>query len=182
MKKTGLTRGLVQVYTGDGKGKTTASIGLALRALGAGLKVLMIQFIKGARSTGEVAAASAFDPSFRIVPAGEGFVGLGGHDESDHASSAEAAVKALRFARQCMASEAYDVLILDEINCATSLGLVAAEDVLRMIQAKPERVELVLTGRGADPRILEVADLVTEMREIKHPFRKGIAARKGIEF
>ena len=182
MSTTGLSRGLVQVYTGDGKGKTTASIGLAIRAMGSGLRVLMVQFIKSARPTGEVMAASGFDPGFRIVPTGRGFVGLGARSESDRESSAEAAAEALVFAWDCMISGKYDVLILDEINCAVALGLVPAEDVLRMIQEKPEGVELVLTGRSADSRILEAADLVTEMREVKHPFRRGVAARRGIEF
>jgi len=182
LKEAGLSRGLVQVYTGDGKGKTTASIGLAIRAMGSGLRVLMVQFIKGTWPTGEVRAASAFDPGFRIVSAGRGFVELGQRSESDRVSSAEAASEALLFAWDCMTSGKYDVLILDEINCAVSLGLVPVEDVLQMIREKPEGVELVLTGRGADPRILEIADLVTEMREIKHPFRMGIAARRGIEF
>ena len=128
-------------------------------------------------------AASGFDPGFRIVPTGRGFVGLGARSESDRESSAEAAAEALVFAWDCMISGKYDVLILDEINCAVALGLVPAEDVLRMIQEKPEGVELVLTGRSADSRILEAADLVTEMREVKHPYRdQGLKAQPGIDF
>jgi cob(I)alamin adenosyltransferase len=178
----GLNRGLVQVYTGNGKGKTTASIGLAMRAVGAGFRVLMVQFIKGVRKTGELETAALLYPKFRIVPAGKGFVHLGSRSESSPADSAEAAMSALVFAWECMESGEYDVIILDEVNCALSLGLIPVNEIVRMIEMKPKDVELVLTGRGAAPRILEAADLVTEMREVKHPFRNGIAARRGIEF
>jgi len=178
----GLDRGLVQVYTGNGKGKTTASIGLAMRAVGAGLRVLMIQFVKGARKTSELEAAALLYPKFRIVQAGKGFVHLGSRSESSPEDSAEAAINALIFAWECMESGEYDVIILDEVNCALSLGLIPVNELVRMIEMKPEGVELVLTGRGADPQVMEMADLVTEMREVKHPFRSGIAARRGIEF
>jgi len=183
MKDTsaGLEQGLVQVYTGDGKGKTSASMGLALRAIGAGLRVLMVQFIKG-RRTAELTSAERLSPQFEIVQAGRGFVHLGARSESSYADSAEAALSALCLAWERMESGDYDVIILDEINCALTLGLLSVQDVLQIIEAKPEGVELVLTGRGADPRIIEAADLVTEMREIKHPFRQGMAARRGIDF
>jgi cob(I)alamin adenosyltransferase len=178
----GLNRGLVQVYTGNGKGKTTASIGLAIRAVGAGFRVLMVQFIKGVRKTGELKTAALLYPKFRIVPAGKGFVHLGNRSESSPADSAEAALDALVFAWECMESGEYDVIILDEVNCALSLGLIPVNEIVHMIEMKPQGVELVLTGRGAAPQILEAADLVTEMRDVKHPFRNGIAARRGIEF
>jgi len=178
----GLNRGLVQVYTGNGKGKTTASIGLAIRAVGAGFRVLMVQFIKGVRKTGELETAAFLYPKFRIVPAGKGFVQLGSRSESSPADSAEAAMSALMFAWECMESGEYDVIILDEVNCALSLGLIPVNEIVHMIERKPEGVELVLTGRGADPKVMEIADLVTEMREVKHPFRNGIAVRRGIEF
>lgn len=176
-----LERGLVQVYTGNGKGKTTASMGLALRAVGAGLRVLMVQFIKG-RHSAELTSVERLFPQFEIVQAGRGFVCLGARSESSYADSAEAALSALCLAWERMQSGNYDVIILDEVNCALSLGLLSVRDVLQIIEDKPEGVELVLTGRGANPRIMAAADLVTEMREIKHPFRQGITARRGIDF
>ena len=173
---------MVQVYTGNGKGKTTASIGLAMRAVGAGLRVLMVQFVKGVRKTSELETAALLYPKFRIVQAGKGFVHLGSRSDSSSADSAEAAMDAFLFAWECMESGEYDVIILDEVNCALSLGLIPVNEIVRMIERKPERVELVLTGRGANPKVMAMADLVTEMREVKHPFRIGIAARRGIEF
>ncbi len=172
-------KGLVIVHTGDGKGKTTAALGLALRAAGQGMTVSMIQFIKGSWKYGELKAPD-FLPGFEIKPMGKGFVGLGGKtpDPEDVALAGET----LAYGKELVNSGTKDMIILDEVNCAVALGLVPVEDVLQLIKDKPEKVHLVLTGRGAHPRVIEAADLVTEMREIKHPFKNGVKAQRGIEF
>jgi len=173
------SRGLVIVHTGDGKGKTTAALGLALRAVGQGLTVSMVQFIKGSWSYGELRAPD-FLPGFEIRPMGKGFVGVGGKkpDPEDIRLAAET----LAAGRELVTSGSRDMVILDEVNCAVSLGLIGVEELLEVIRSKPPRVHLVLTGRGAHPAIIEAADLVTEMKEIKHPYKSGIKAQKGIEF
>lgn len=173
-------RGLVIIYTGEGKGKTTAALGLALRAVGRRMKVLMIQFIKEAGSSGEHFSVGKLEPEFELVPTGKGFVGMAGdtHPFGEHRKAAE---MGLELARKRIMSGEYDIVILDEICCALSLGLLRIEDVIELIDKKPEKVTLVLTGRGANPRLLEKADLVTEMREVKHPFEKGKWAKIGID-
>ncbi|MBW2318472.1 MAG: cob(I)yrinic acid a,c-diamide adenosyltransferase [Deltaproteobacteria bacterium] len=174
----GLKKGLVQVYTGDGKGKTTAALGLALRAIGRGLKVVMIQFLKGGNRTGELVAARRLWPELEIKPMGkEGFIGPDGPSTQDQ----ELAGAALVEAKMLLANRACDVLILDEINVAVSLGLLSEDAVLDIIKDKPEDVELILTGRGACSSILERADLVTTMVCTRHYFDKGQPARIGIE-
>ncbi len=174
----GLKKGLVQVYAGDGKGKTTAALGLALRAIGRGLKVVMIQFLKGDNRTGELVAARRLQPELEIKPMGkEGFVGSDGPSTQDQ----ELAGAALVEAKMLLANRACDVLILDEINVAVSLGLLSEDAVLDIIKGKPEDVELILTGRGACSSILERADLVTTMVCTRHYFDKGQPARIGIE-
>lgn len=173
-------RGLAAVITGEGKGKTTAALGMAMRALGHGFPVVMIQFIKGSRDYGELTAAARFSPSFEILPMGRGFVHVnpGNPDRED----VEAARKAWQEARERILSGRYFMVILDEINNAVSYGLLPAEEVVEMIKARPDGVNLVLTGRDAHPDVIAAADLVSEVREIKHPYRQGIRARKGIEF
>jgi cob(I)alamin adenosyltransferase len=169
---------MIQVYTGDGKGKTTASLGLALRAVGQGLKVYMIQFLKGEERTGEIMAAEKLAPDLTIRPMGRtGFINRDNQDPGDRLL----AQKALNHAREIMLGRGYDILILDEINVAVALGLLPVEGVLELMDLKPEALELVLTGRKADPRIIERADLVTEMKKIKHYFEQGVPARTGIE-
>jgi cob(I)alamin adenosyltransferase len=172
-------KGLVIVHTGNGKGKTTAALGLALRAVGQGLTVSMIQFIKGGWKYGELRGPE-FLPGFEIRPMGRGFVGLGGKapDPEDVALAAET----LAAGREIIIQGTRDLVILDEINCAVDLGLIPVEDVLDLIRRKPAHVHLVLTGRNARPEVIEAADLVTEMREIKHPYQKGVKAQMGIEF
>ncbi|RMG84649.1 MAG: cob(I)yrinic acid a,c-diamide adenosyltransferase [Candidatus Dadabacteria bacterium] len=172
-------RGLVIVHTGPGKGKTTAALGLALRAVGQGLRVAMVQFIKGSWKYGELKAPE-FLPGFEITPMGRGFVNLG--SEEPDPQDVALARETLAAAREKLLSGRYDMVILDEINYAVDYGLVPVEDVLRLIREKPQGVHLVLTGRNARPEVIEAADLVTEMREIKHPFREGVKAQKGIEF
>ena len=172
-------RGLVIVHTGNGKGKTTAALGLALRAVGQGLRVTMIQFIKGSWKYGELRAPE-FLPGFEIHPMGRGFVGLGGAQPNPE--DVALARETYDVGREKILSGEWDMVILDEINNAVEQGLLDVADVLRLIRERPERVHLVLTGRNARPEVIEAADLVTEMREIKHPYRIGVKAQKGIEF
>jgi cob(I)alamin adenosyltransferase len=173
-----LERGLIQVYTGNGKGKTTASLGLALRGVGRELMVCMIQFMKGGGPYGEQIAAKRLAPYLTIVQTGRpGWVNKDNPHETDKALAGEA----LELARAALTGGQYDLLILDEINGAVSLGLVPVEALLDLMRNKPRQVELVLTGRNADERVIEAADLVTEMREIKHYYKAGVKARVGIE-
>jgi cob(I)alamin adenosyltransferase len=173
-------QGLILVNTGNGKGKTTAALGLGLRAWGQGFKVLVVQFIKGNWKYGELQTAKALGPNFVIRQMGEGFVRKATDDDKEaHRLAAE---EALQQARQEIASKQWDMIILDEINYAIKFGILSLEAVLELLEAKPEALHLVLTGREARPEIIDKADLVTEMKEIKHPYKKGIKAQKGIEF
>ncbi len=172
-------QGLVIVHTGNGKGKTTAALGLALRAVGQGLKVFMVQFIKGSWKYGELRAPE-FLPGFEIRPMGRGFVDLGNPEPNPE--DVALARETFAAAREKVLSGAYDLVILDEVNYAVTYGLVELGSVLELIREKPPGVHLVLTGRDARPELVEEADLVTEMREVKHPFHKGVKAQKGIEF
>jgi cob(I)alamin adenosyltransferase len=170
-------RGIVMVFTGDGKGKTTASFGAALRAVGTGWKVLVVQFVKGPGGTGEAEAAARLAPDLRVVALGKGFVREDrGPSLQEHA---EAAREALDL---CRGATDVDMLVMDEVNFALSKGLIAVGDVLEFLDARPPGMTVILTGRGAPREIIDRADLVTEMREVKHPFHKGVKARKGIEY
>ena len=173
--------GLVIVYTGKGKGKTTAALGMALRALGYDYKVCMVQFIKGSWHYGEMTSSKRLEPEFELTAVGKGFVGIM-DDKSPIEDHKKIASEALAIAKEKIASQKYNIVILDEINYAVNLGLVELGDVLKLIHAKPANVNLVLTGNHVKDEIVEVADLVTEMREIKHPFKSGIRAKKGIDF
>ena len=169
-------KGLVIVNTGNGKGKTTAALGLAFRALGHGFRVLMVQFIKGSWKYGELESAKKFE-NFTLIPMGRGFVSTDGKiAEEDR----KAAGEALSYAQAHMKD--YDMVILDEVIYAIGFGLIDVKEVVNLIKEKPAGVHLVLTGRNAPEEILERADLVTEMREIKHPYQKGIKAQRGVEF
>ena len=169
------------VFTGDGKGKTTASLGIALRAAGYDMKVCMIQFVKGSQVTGELRGSQLLAPSFRIIRGGKGFV-RNVRDKKSLSQHLAAARKALRLSERIISSGAYDIVILDEINYAMSAKLIKVRPVLDLIRRKPADVSLVLTGRRAPHSIINAADLVTEMRKIKHPYDKGVSARKGIDF
>lgn len=173
-------QGLILVNTGNGKGKTTAALGLATRAWGQGLKVLVVQFIKGNWKYGELEAARRMGPDFVIRQMGEGFVQR--CTENERPSHELAAAEALQTAKEEIAAQKWDMIILDEINYAVKFGLVAVDDVLSLLEAKPAALHVVLTGRDAHPQIVDKADLVTEMKEIKHHHKKGIKAQKGIEF
>ncbi|HYL66218.1 MAG: cob(I)yrinic acid a,c-diamide adenosyltransferase [Nitrosopumilales archaeon] len=173
--------GFVIVYTGKGKGKTTAALGMALRAVGYNHKICMIQFIKGSWHYGEMTSSKRLEPEFELTAIGKGFVGIM-DDKSPIEDHKKISDEALRIAKEKIQSEKYDIIILDEINYAINLNLVKLEDVLDLIKIKPPKLNLVLTGNYARDEIIEVADLVTEMREIKHPFKAGIRAKKGIDF
>ncbi|MCP3177713.1 cob(I)yrinic acid a,c-diamide adenosyltransferase [Desulfuromonas sp. KJ2020] len=173
-----MEQGRVQVYTGNGKGKTTAALGLALRAVGRGFKVCMVQFIKGGGEYGEHEAARRLAPLLTIHQTGrDNWIFKDKLDPED----IRVAQEALVLARQALTSGDYDLVILDEINGAVWFGLLSVEDILDLMAARPASVELVLTGRSADPRVIETADLVTEMTEIKHYYQQGVPARIGIE-
>ncbi len=175
-----LKKGAVQVYTGAGKGKTTAAMGLALRAAGRGLRVFICQFMKG-RETGEaLIIRERLSDLIEIHQCGgEGFIT---NRESPPSDAIEMATRALSLSRKALLSGEYDLVILDEVNVAVYFNLIKEEEVLKLIKEKPPHVELVLTGRRAPASVMEAADLVTEMKEIKHYFRAGLSARKGIEF
>jgi cob(I)alamin adenosyltransferase len=174
-------KGLIIVFTGDGKGKTSAALGVALRAVGHRMYVSMVQFIKGSLATGEAMAAERLAPEFEFVTMGRGFVNCCGSTMplAEHRS---AAGEALAAARERLLSGAWDVLVLDEINTAVSLGLVDAAQVLSLIREKPPKLHLILTGRNVHPDIVAAADMVTEMRSVKHPYDNGQTARQGIDF
>lgn len=173
----GLDKGCIQVYTGNGKGKTTAALGLALRAVGRGFKVCFFQFIKGGGPYGEHLAAERLAPLFTVIQSGRpGWV-----NTKDIGEDRRLAQEALQQARGLLQSGDYDLFVCDEINGALGFGLLDVDQVLELIRLKPERTELVLTGRNAHEAVIEAADLVTEMREIKHYYKAGVPARTGIE-
>lgn len=173
-------RGLIIVYTGDGKGKTTAALGLAVRAVGAGLRVRMLQFIKGDWKPGELKGAKLLAPTFSMEQLGIGFVTY--KPKRPFEEHVEAARKAWEQTKIEMASGQQDVLILDEINNAFRFNLLPVAEVVEALRAKPEVLHVVLTGRGAPPEIIALADLVTEMKALKHPYEQGIPAQRGIDF
>jgi len=173
-----LTKGLVQVYTGNGKGKTTASLGLVFRALGHGLRIHVMQFMKGQTLYGELESAKLFAERLTIEQVGTPrFVKQGKQTAIDR----EMAQAAFSRAQLIVASGDYDLIVLDELNCAVDFDLVELDAVKEMIRTKPAHTELVITGRNVHPDVIELADLVTEMREIKHYYNDGQAARVGIE-
>jgi len=176
--KMKLEKGLIQVYTGNGKGKTTAALGLALRAAGRKMNVCMIQFMKGGGPYGEHLAAPMLAPYLTIIRTGrEGRV----NRESPDPEDVREARAGVAHAGQALSDGKYGVVILDEINGAIACGLIPVDEVICLMESKPSDVELVLTGRNAHERIIAAADLVTEMQEIKHYFRSGVVARMGIE-
>ena len=174
-------KGLVIVYTGNGKGKTTAALGMALRAIGYDHKVCMLQFIKGSWRYGEMDSSKKLEPNFELIAVGKGFVGIL-DDNSPREEHEKYAAEAVRICREKIFSEKYDVIILDEVNYAITLGLIDVQEIIKIIKEKPSDLDLVLTGRDVKEEIVELADLVTEMKEIKHPFKSGIKAKKGIDF
>jgi cob(I)alamin adenosyltransferase len=169
-------RGFVQIYTGNGKGKTTAAIGLAIRAAGAGLKVFIAQFLKQGDYS-EIKTLDKFSDLISVEQYGLGRFIKGQPPQVE----IDAALAGLERLERALGSGDYDLIIVEEGNVATACGLFDVQRLLDLIAAKPEEMELVITGRGAAPAVMEVADLVTEMVEIKHYYQKGVMARKGIE-
>lgn len=175
-------RGLVIVYTGDGKGKTTAAVGLTVRAAGNKMRVLFVQFIKGSWKSGEREILRQL-PNVEVAVTGRGFTIEGLRDpripmEAHH----DAAASGWALARQAIAEGGYHVVVLDEVLGAVNANLIAIGDVLETLRSRPPTLHVVLTGRGAPPELIELADLVSEVRPIKHPYEQGIPAQRGIEF
>jgi cob(I)alamin adenosyltransferase len=172
-----MSKGLIHVYTGPGKGKTTAALGLGLRAVGAGLKVHMVQFMKGRRYS-ELDSIEQI-PNFTVSQHGrDEFVSK----EKPAQIDIDLAQDGFLFAKKIIDKNQFNLIILDEINVAIDFNLISLDEALKMITSKPDSLELVLTGRYAHPRIIKQADLVSEILEIKHPYQNGIKSRKGIDF
>jgi cob(I)alamin adenosyltransferase len=173
-------RGLILINTGPGKGKTTAAMGTALRAVGNGMRVLMLQFLKGSWHYGELDAVKAFDGNFVMKQMGRGFVKVGGAEtDPEDIRMVEGAWEE---ARQAILSGDWDMVVLDEINYAIGYGMLDAAKVAETLQQRPEMVHVILTGRNAHPSLIAVADTVTEMRQVKHAYESGILAQRGIEY
>jgi len=173
-------RGLIIVNTGPGKGKTTAAMGTALRAVGNGMKVLMLQFLKGSWHYGELDAVKAFGDNFVMKQMGRGFVKVGGAEtDPEDIKMVEAAWAE---ADAAIMSGKWDLIVLDEINYAISYGMLDPGKVAETLKRKPELVHVILTGRNAHPTIIELADTVTEMKQVKHAYEKGVLAQRGIEY
>lgn len=170
--------GLIIVNTGDGKGKTTAALGLAFRALGQGFKVFMVQYIKGKWKTGEKMMADRLAPDLEIRPMGDGFT----WDTQDPAQDIATTARIWEVSREAIQSGRYDMVILDEINVVMKLGYLDPGPVVACLKARDPRLHVVLTGRGAPPELIEAADLVSEVVAVKHPYKQGIKAQRGIEF
>ncbi len=176
-EKTGLTI----VYTGNGKGKTTAALGICVRAAGYDLKVAIVQFIKGSWHYGELDGIKKYLPNVELYQGGKGCVGIL-NDRLPKEEHIKAAAAALKMAKELMLSGKYNILILDELNVAVSLELIGIKDVMHLLDKKPEKMDIIITGRNAHEDLIERADLVTEMKEIKHPYQKDVLARKGIDY
>jgi cob(I)alamin adenosyltransferase len=174
-------KGLLIVYTGNGKGKTTASLGMTIRALGYGWRICIIQFIKGSWKYGEMDGLKRLEPDVELNIMGEGFVGIIDDDKpiEQHLRAAE---RAYRTAIEKMKSGQYQLVILDELSVAVKLGLLSEDQLKELVAQKPESLHLVITGRDATAWLIDKADLVTEMREIKHPYQKGILAQQGVDY
>lgn len=173
--------GLLVVYTGNGKGKTTAALGMCVRAVGYGWNICVVQFVKGSWKYGELKGIKRLEPNVELNVVGEGFVGII-DDKKEFSEHQKAARQGLELAREKIASKEYELIILDELNVALKLGLVEREDVESLLAARSEKQHLVITGRDAADWLIEKADLVTEMTEIKHPYQQGILAQKGIDW
>jgi len=171
-------KGLVLIYTGDGKGKTTAALGQALRAAGHGLRVCIIQFIKGAWETGEAKALQAFAELIELHVTGSGFT----WQAKDKEEVRQTALAGWRLARDKVLSDDFDLVVLEELTYLVTYGILAEAEVIKLLAMRPPRLHVLITGRAASAGLIAAADLVTEMREIKHPYKIGIQARKGIEW
>lgn len=174
-------RGLLIVYTGNGKGKTTAALGMCVRAVGYDWKISIIQFVKGSWKYGELKGIKKLEPNVELMTVGEGFVGIV-DDTKDFKEHVKAAKEGIITAIEKIKSEKFNIVILDELNVAHKLGLVSKEDIESVLKANPPKQHLVITGRDAPDWLIEKADLVTEMKEIKHPYQQGIMAQKGVDW
>jgi len=175
-----IKRGLIIVNTGPGKGKTTAAMGTALRAVGNGMKVLMLQFLKGSWHYGELDAVKAFGDNFVMKQMGRGFVKVGGAETDPE--DIKMVEEAWGEAREAILSGEWDLVILDEVNYAIGYKMLDPAKVVETLKQKPEAVHIILTGRNAHPSIIELADTVTEMKQVKHAYEKGVLAQRGIEY
>ncbi|MFQ6003215.1 MAG: cob(I)yrinic acid a,c-diamide adenosyltransferase [Candidatus Zixiibacteriota bacterium] len=175
------SKGLVILYTGDGKGKTTAALGMALRAAGHGKKILIVQFIKNFKNYGELKFVKKYDCGIEIKSRGKGYVKIKG-DKLPFEEHVKEAKQALKFAKDKILSKRYDIIVLDEINIALDKKLLTLGEVTELIHQRPPSLHLVLTGRNAPKKLLQLADLVSEVKEIKHPYKNGLIAQKGIEY
>ncbi len=173
-------KGLLIIHTGPGKGKTTAALGTAMRAVGSGMRVLMLQFLKGSWHYGELDAAGMFGGNFVLKQMGRGFVKIGGAETDPE--DIRLVKAAWEEAREAIFSGEWDLVILDEINYAIGYKMLDPEIVADALRKRPEMVHVILTGRNAHPLLVEMADTVTEMREVKHAYQKGILAQRGIEY
>ncbi len=174
------SRGLLIVFTGNGKGKTSAAMGVALRAVGQGFRVLMIQFIKGSWHYGELDSSALLGGAFEIRPMGRGFVKVGA--EKPDPEDVRLVEGAWQAAVDAMNSGRYEMVIADEVNYAVNYGMLSIDKVVADLAARPEQVHVICTGRNAHPSLIEAADMVSEIKEIKHPFHKGILAQRGIDY
>ena len=174
-------RGLLAVYTGDGKGKTTAALGLCVRAVGYGMPVSIIQFVKGSWHYGEIDGIKRLAPEVSMAAMGKGFVGIV-DDNLPREEHESAAVQTLEAASRVIEAGEHAIVILDEVNVALNLNLLAVKDVLEVVGRRPSKMHVVCTGRGAPQELIDKADLVTEMREIKHPYAQGMMAQKGFDY
>ena len=175
-----IRKGLIIVNTGPGKGKTTAAMGTALRAVGNGMRVLMLQFLKGSWHYGELDAVQAFGEKFVMKQMGRGFVKVGGAETDPE--DIRLVGQAWEEARHAILSGEWDLVILDEINYAIGYGMLDPAQVAAALRQKPEHVHVILTGRNAHPTIVDLADTVTEMKQVKHAYEKGVMAQRGIEY
>ena len=180
MTESETRKGLILINTGPGKGKTTAAMGTALRAVGNGMRVLMLQFLKGSWHYGELDAVLHFGDNFILKQLGRGFVKVGGAETDPE--DLRLVEEAWKEAEAAILSGDWDLVILDEINYAIGYGMLDPEKVAATLLERPEMVHVILTGRNAHPRLVEIADTVTEMREVKHAYQKGILAQRGIEY
>ena len=171
-------RGLIIVHTGTGKGKTTAAFGMVLRCIGHGMRVGIVQFVKGAWGTGERDVLAKFPELVTCRAMGEGFT----WDTQDRARDIAAARAAWELAKEMIADPSYNLILLDELNIVLRYDYLPLDEVLGVLKAKPRDLHIVVTGRNAKPELIELADLVTEMTLVKHPFRAGVKAQRGIEF
>ena len=171
-------RGLLIVHTGPGKGKSTAAFGMVLRCIGHGMRVGIVQFVKGARETGERKVLEDYSDLVTCRAMGEGFT----WDTQDRARDIAAAKAAWEMSKGMMADPAYQLVLLDELNIVLRYDYLPLDEVIATLKAKPRDLHVIVTGRNAKPELIEIADLVTEMTMVKHPFRSGVKAQKGIEF